>query len=59
LLLLKKIPALAERPLISESGISRKSEIDTLKANGIAGVLLGEVLIKAADPAAKLKELAA
>jgi indole-3-glycerol phosphate synthase len=58
LLLLKKVPALADRPLISESGISRKTEIDTLKANGVSGILLGEILVKAADPASKLKELA-
>ncbi|MFA4857712.1 MAG: indole-3-glycerol phosphate synthase TrpC [Candidatus Margulisiibacteriota bacterium] len=57
LLLLKKIPALKERVVLSESGIRSKNEIEALKANGVSGVLLGEVLVKAADPAAKLREL--
>lgn len=56
LMLLKKHPELKEKTVISESGIKGKKEIEALKANGVAGVLIGETLIKASDPVAKLGE---
>ncbi|MBU0686285.1 MAG: indole-3-glycerol phosphate synthase TrpC [Candidatus Margulisbacteria bacterium] len=57
--ILKNFPQLKEKTLIAESGIKSKQEIDVLKTNGVAGALIGESLIKAADPAAKLKEFLA
>jgi indole-3-glycerol phosphate synthase len=55
--LLKQCPELKAKTIISESGVKSKAEIEVLKANGVAGVLVGESLIKAADPAAALKAL--
>lgn len=43
--------------LIAESGIKAKADIDYLKEIGIDGVLIGESLMKAEDPAVKVKEL--
>jgi len=44
--------------MISESGLSKVSEIERLRELGYRGFLLGEMLMRAADAAAKLSELA-
>ncbi|MGM0500635.1 MAG: indole-3-glycerol phosphate synthase TrpC [Bacillota bacterium] len=43
--------------LIAESGIKCREDIDFLKEIGVDGVLIGETLMKAKSPAAKIKEL--
>jgi indole-3-glycerol phosphate synthase len=45
------------RVVVSESGISRREDLVLLKAMGADAALIGEELVKASDPAAKLKEL--
>jgi indole-3-glycerol phosphate synthase len=43
--------------LISESGIATRADIDRLRAVGYRGFLIGETLMRAADPEALLAEL--
>lgn len=43
--------------LIAESGIKTREDIDFLKQIGVDGVLIGETLMRAESPAAKVKEL--
>ncbi|MDI3546625.1 MAG: indole-3-glycerol phosphate synthase [Halanaerobiales bacterium] len=43
--------------LVSESGIKTRNDIEYLKKLGINGVLIGESLMRAEDPVAKIKEL--
>lgn len=43
--------------LVSESGIRTRNDIEYLKKLGINGVLIGESLMRAEDPVAKIKEL--
>lgn len=43
--------------LIAESGIKTKEDINFLKELGVDGVLIGETLMRADSPAAKIKEL--
>jgi indole-3-glycerol phosphate synthase len=45
------------RTIISESGIKESADVDILKARGVKGILVGEGLVKAADIAAKTREL--
>ena len=40
-----------------KSGIKTKEDIDFLKQIGVDGVLIGETLMRAKSPAAKVKEL--
>lgn len=46
-----------EVTLVSESGITKREDIETLMDAGIHAFLIGEALITAADPAKKLAEL--
>ncbi len=43
--------------VVSESGISRRSDIDNLKRWGVDAALVGEALLTAGDIAAKMREL--
>ncbi|MEJ7654560.1 MAG: indole-3-glycerol phosphate synthase TrpC [Chloroflexia bacterium] len=43
--------------LVSESGVSGWADVEMLGAVGVGAVLVGEALMRAADPAAKLREL--
>jgi indole-3-glycerol phosphate synthase len=43
--------------VVSESGISRPEQIARLRERGVAGVLVGETLMRAGDPAAALRSL--
>jgi indole-3-glycerol phosphate synthase len=54
---LKKLGQRDNHYLIAESGIKTKADIDFLKEIGVDGVLIGETLMKAESPAAKVKEL--
>jgi len=53
--LIKKIPGVTI--VISESGIENREDVSILKRAGVKGILVGEVLMRAADPAAKITEL--
>jgi len=53
--LLPGIPA--DRVVVSESGIKTRKEIEGLWGLGVRGFLIGESLLRARDPAQKLKEL--
>ncbi|MBU0502699.1 MAG: indole-3-glycerol phosphate synthase TrpC [bacterium] len=55
--IVKKYPQLKSRVLISESGIKSRAEIEALRGVGIAGVLIGETLMKSPDISTKIKEL--
>ncbi|MBI2867808.1 MAG: indole-3-glycerol phosphate synthase TrpC [Chloroflexi bacterium] len=47
----------ADRIVVSESGIETAEHIAALRAQGIDAVLIGEALVKAKDPAAKVREM--
>lgn len=47
----------AGRVVVSESGISTSGEVSMLAGWGVKAILVGEALVTAADPAAKLREL--
>jgi len=53
--LAKGIPS--ERVIVSESGINTREDIDYLKRAGVHAFLIGEALMREADPGEKLKEL--
>ena len=43
--------------LVSESGIHTREDVEMLERIGVNAILVGEALVKSADPAAKIKEL--
>jgi indole-3-glycerol phosphate synthase len=43
--------------LVSESGVRGRADVERLAAAGVRAVLVGETLMRAADPGAKLREL--
>jgi indole-3-glycerol phosphate synthase len=43
--------------VISESGIKNRKDVKRLQEAGVKGILVGEVLMRAADPAFKIREL--
>ncbi len=47
----------AEKTLVAESGIFTRADVMRLQACGVRAVLIGEALVTAADPGAKLREL--
>ncbi len=47
----------AGRTLVSESGIRTRADVERLEGMGVKGVLVGETLVTAPDPATKIKEL--
>lgn len=47
----------ADRVVVSESGISTREDLVLLRSMKVDAALIGEELVKAADPAAKIKEL--
>ncbi len=53
--LLPHIPE--EAVVVSESGIGRQEDVRCLAAAGVDAILVGEVLLKSADPGGKLQEL--
>ena len=42
---------------VAESGISRREDVIALENAGFDAILLGEALVRAADPGARLSEL--
>jgi indole-3-glycerol phosphate synthase len=55
--LAREVPA--SRRLVSESGIATRADLDRLEAAGIHAFLVGEALMRAADPGTALKALLA
>ena len=53
--LAEKMPA--DVCLVSESGIRTRADVERLRAAGVRAVLVGETLMRAADPGTKLREL--
>lgn len=53
----EQIPA--DKIFVAESGIAKASDCADLKAAGVQAVLVGEALMRSADPAAMLKEMRA
>jgi len=53
--LLKKISHSC--PIISESGIKSREDVVVLQQAGVQGILVGEILMRSAQPALKIKEL--
>jgi indole-3-glycerol phosphate synthase len=49
----------AGKTVVSESGISDRSTLEELERVGVDAVLIGEALMRADDPAAKIRELTA
>ena len=47
----------AQTIVVSESGIASRSDVKRMAAAGAQAVLVGEALVTAADPAAKIREL--
>jgi indole-3-glycerol phosphate synthase len=47
----------AEVPFVAESGISSREHVLEMEAAGARAVLVGEALVTAGDPAAKVEEL--
>jgi indole-3-glycerol phosphate synthase len=55
--LLKEFPKLAERIIISESGVKTRADAARLKAAGVNGILVGENLLKSDNIPAAIEEL--
>lgn len=53
--LIGKVPQGAA--VVSESGIHSRKDVETVQRAGVKGILVGEALMRAADPAAKIREL--
>ncbi len=47
----------ADRPVLSESGVLTRGDVLYLQSTGARGVLVGTSILKAQDPASKVKEL--
>jgi len=47
----------AERVVVAESGIHTRADVERLRALGVNAVLIGEALVTAEDPAARIREL--
>jgi indole-3-glycerol phosphate synthase len=55
---LKLVPAIPDGVLsVAASGVSTRAEVEELEAAGVDAVLVGQSLVTASDPAAKLREL--
>ena len=44
-------------PVVSESGIHTRDDVISLQKAGVQAILVGEALVTAADPAARIGEL--
>jgi len=47
----------ADRVVVAESGVHTRADVERLRALGVNAVLIGEALVTADDPAAKIREL--
>jgi len=55
--IINEVPELKKKVLVSESGISERSQVDLLKNAGVKAVLIGEAILKSPDIGKKIKEL--
>jgi indole-3-glycerol phosphate synthase len=55
--LLSKLPALKERVVVSESGISTAAQVKELHAAGVSAILVGTSLMRSQDVGKKIREL--
>ena len=55
--IMKEVPQLKDKIIVSESGISGRSQIEVLKLSGVNAVLVGEAILKSADMKKKIGEL--
>lgn len=55
--LVKAFPPTSEKLYVSESGINRRQDVQTLEAAGVGAVLVGEAMMREKDIGAKLHEL--
>ncbi|MFC1559914.1 indole-3-glycerol phosphate synthase TrpC [Candidatus Margulisiibacteriota bacterium] len=55
--IIKKVPALKKKVLVSESGIKTGKDVKFLAELGVNSILVGEALLKSGDIKAKVKEL--
>jgi indole-3-glycerol phosphate synthase len=55
--IINEVPELKKKVLVSESGISERSQVDLLKKAGVKAVLIGEAILKSRDVGIKIKEL--
>lgn len=55
--IIKGVPGIGERVIISESGISTKEDVKLLKEAGVDGILVGEGILKSEDIGEKIGEL--
>jgi len=46
-----------DRVVVAESGIHTRADVERLQALGVNAVLIGEALVTAEDPAAKMAQL--
>ncbi len=53
--LISEIPS--DRFAVSESGIATRGDVERLRAAGVGGFLIGEALMRAPDPGARLTEM--
>ena len=56
--IINEVPELKKKVLVSESGISERSQVDLLKKAGVKAFLIGEAILKSPDISKKIKELA-
>jgi len=47
----------ADRPVISESGVKRRADMERMMAAGADGILVGTAILKSCDPVGKVEEL--
>jgi len=55
--IIKSVPELKEKNLVSESGIKNKDDVKILKNAGVKAILAGEAILKAKNIEAKINEL--
>lgn len=55
--IIKELPELKKKVLVSESGISEKGQADLLKKAGVNAILVGESILKSPDMGKKIREL--
>ncbi len=55
--IINEVPELKKKVIVSESGISEKSQVDLLRAAGVKAVLVGEAILKSPDMRVKIREL--
>ncbi|OGC35447.1 hypothetical protein A2311_04580 [candidate division WOR-1 bacterium RIFOXYB2_FULL_48_7] len=57
LMLLAKFPELKDKIVVAESGIKSAHDVQTLRSQGVRGILVGESLLSSGDIPRKVKEL--